>query len=104
MNCQKTVFSRWTSPVLVLFMVLLFGACQKQAQKPNILLILVDDLGYSDISCYGGEIRTPHIDALAEEGINILSISTSISTVTCIIASADAERAELAIERAFELP
>jgi arylsulfatase len=40
-----------------------------QASKPNILLILVDDMGYSDPSFMGGEVRTPHIDALSRRGI-----------------------------------
>lgn len=39
-----------------------------QAQ-PNIVLILLDDVGYSDLGAYGGEIRTPHIDRLAGEGV-----------------------------------
>lgn len=37
--------------------------------KPNVLLILNDDMGYSDIGCYGGEIETPNLDRLAENGI-----------------------------------
>jgi len=37
--------------------------------KPNILLILVDDMGWSDIGCYGGEVETPNLDRLAENGI-----------------------------------
>ncbi len=37
--------------------------------RPNVLLILCDDMGYSDITCYGGEIHTPNLDQLAEEGI-----------------------------------
>ena len=38
-------------------------------QRPNILIILADDLGFSDLGCYGGEIRTPNLDALAAGGL-----------------------------------
>jgi hypothetical protein len=38
-------------------------------RQPNIIVIMADDLGYSDIGCYGGEIPTPNIDYLAENGI-----------------------------------
>lgn len=45
-------------------------ALDKPAQKkPNILLIMADDLGYSDLGCFGSEIRTPHLDALAGNGM-----------------------------------
>ena len=37
--------------------------------RPNIVLIVADDLGFSDLGCYGGEIRTPHLDRLASEGL-----------------------------------
>ncbi len=37
--------------------------------RPNIVLIMADDMGYSDIGCYGGEIPTPNIDRLAGEGL-----------------------------------
>ena len=37
--------------------------------RPNIILIMVDDMGFSDLGCYGGEIKTPNIDALANGGV-----------------------------------
>jgi arylsulfatase len=39
------------------------------AASPNVLIILADDMGWSDLGCYGGEIETPHLDALAEGGL-----------------------------------
>lgn len=39
------------------------------ADRPNLVIILSDDMGYSDIGCYGSEIETPHLDALAEDGL-----------------------------------
>ncbi len=39
------------------------------AAPPNIVLIIADDMGYSDLGCYGGEIETPNLDALAAEGL-----------------------------------
>ncbi|MBX3443816.1 MAG: arylsulfatase [Planctomyces sp.] len=47
----------------------LVGVDAIAAERPNILIILADDLGYSDLGCYGGEIETPHIDGLAAEGL-----------------------------------
>jgi arylsulfatase len=39
------------------------------AAKPNIVVILADDMGYSDIGCFGGEVRTPNLDRLASRGV-----------------------------------
>ena len=44
-------------------------SAKKTDKRPNILLIMADDMGYSDIGCYGGEIPTPNIDALAARGL-----------------------------------
>lgn len=53
------------------FLTLLGGAALAQgARRPNILLILADDLGYGELSCYGSrDIPTPHIDSLAKRGV-----------------------------------
>ena len=37
--------------------------------RPNIILIMVDDMGYSDIGCYGGEVKTPNLDKIAKDGL-----------------------------------
>jgi arylsulfatase A-like enzyme len=44
-------------------------AAPPASTQPNIILIMVDDLGFSDIGCYGSEINTPHLDQLAAEGM-----------------------------------
>lgn len=41
----------------------------KRSGPPNIVIIMADDMGYSDLGCYGGEIETPHIDRLASNGL-----------------------------------
>ena len=52
-------------------------------QKPNIVFIYADDLGYGDLSCYGAtKIKTPHIDALAKKGIRFTNAHTSSATCT----------------------
>ncbi len=50
------------------------------AERPNIVLIMADDLGFADLGCYGSEIRTPHLDALAKGG---LRFSQFYNTAKC---------------------
>ncbi len=60
--------------LLSLVFLSLFAKAEK---KPNVLLILADDLGFSDLSCYGGEIPTPNLDRLATGGAKFSSFYTS---------------------------
>ena len=55
----------------LLLLALCFTASVRAAAEkaPNVLLILADDLGFSDLGCYGGEIPTPNIDKLAKDGL-----------------------------------
>jgi arylsulfatase len=45
------------------------SAAEPERNRPNVLIILADDLGFSDLGCYGGEIRTPNLDRLAADGL-----------------------------------
>ena len=53
---------------LLFFLVICIGSYAQQ-RRPNIILIMADDMGYSDIGCYGGEVQTPNLNQLAKEGI-----------------------------------
>jgi arylsulfatase A-like enzyme len=56
-------------PLSVTLIALLCAANARAADRPNIIVILSDDMGYSDIGCYGGEINTPTLNGLAENGL-----------------------------------
>jgi len=49
----------------------------EEAKRPNFLIIVADDLGYSDIGAFGGEIDTPNLDALAARGLKLTSFHTA---------------------------
>lgn len=51
----------------------------KQSDQPNILLIVADDLGYADLGCFGGDIKTPNIDRLASHGLRFSRFHTGPS-------------------------
>ena len=76
-----------TGFAMILTLVLALGAIQAKADKPlqigqknkrpNFLLIVADDLGYSDLGSYGGEINTPVLDKLAQEGVRFTDFYVS---------------------------
>ena len=68
--------------ILILFLTFFSGiplliAQTSQSPRPNILLIVADDLGYTDLGCYGGEIKTPNIDLLARNGVRFTHFYTA---------------------------
>ncbi|MEM9366682.1 MAG: arylsulfatase, partial [Planctomycetota bacterium] len=71
----RHLLPRTATPILIAVACLLTQtlffteAKADSATRPNIVLIMADDMGYSDVGCYGGEIPTPHIDALADGGL-----------------------------------
>jgi arylsulfatase len=50
-------------------------------ERPNIILILSDDMGYSDLSCYGGSIETPNLDSIANNGLQYMQFYNSARSV-----------------------
>jgi len=76
MKLKKTALSRWKESVL--FLCLIFGfippaqTTAAQQRQPNIIFIYADDLGYSDLGCYGSmAIKTPNLDRMAAEGLRL---------------------------------
>lgn len=63
--------------VTTLLVVAGSDASQAQAHRPNILLIVADDAGYSDLGSFGGEIQTPNLDALAAVGVRFTQFTAS---------------------------
>lgn len=71
------------SRLFFLFLLLPILADAAETQKPNVIVIMADDLGYGDLSCYGAtDFETPNIDQLAAEGVRFTSGYCSASTCT----------------------
>ena len=60
----------------------LAGPSHAADNRPNVLLIMADDLGYSDLGCYGGEIATPNLDRLASQGMRFTQFYNCAVCVT----------------------
>ena len=65
--------------IYVLLLVGSFATTTTNASQPNIVLIVGDDVGYSDLGSYGGEIKTPSLDALASEGVRFSNFHVTAS-------------------------
>ncbi len=73
----RDILVRMIRSRLASIMLLLLPISATATDRPNIVVILMDDLGYSDLGCYGGEIDTPNIDALAAGGVRFESFYNS---------------------------
>ena len=59
--------------------IILFAAPVIAAEKPNILLVMADDMGWTDLGCFGSEIETPYLDSLAKSGVKFTDFYVSVS-------------------------
>ncbi len=66
---SRREFLRFSASSVAVFILSGLSCLDSKKRKPNILLIMADDLGFSDLGCYGGDAQTPHIDSLAENGL-----------------------------------
>lgn len=70
----------------LLILTAMNGSLWAEDPRPNVLLMMADDLGYSDLGCFGGEIDTPNIDSIAEQGLLFSQFRASPMCVTSRIA------------------
>ena len=111
---MRNAFHGWVGRLghcgLLLFVGMAMTACLQQprgnvaadkVKRPNILFILADDLGYSDIGVFGGEIPTPHLDALATSGMlltNFYAGMTCSPTRAMLMSGMDNHQAGMGVQ------
>ena len=71
--------TRWTLSTLATLLLAGLGDKVEAAERPNIVVIFADDLGYGDISCYNPKgVETPHLDALSTEtSVKVLDLTSN---------------------------
>lgn len=84
------------------------AAAAATAPKPNIVVILTDDLGYSDVGCYGGEINTPTLDRLAAGGVRFTQFYNTAkchsSRISLLTGRYARQAGDVAMDRAVTIP
>jgi arylsulfatase len=88
-----------TAMAFVFAVASIYAAQTDPAPRPNIIFILADDLGWSDIGCYGSEIRTPHLDRMAAQGMRFTQIhntSKCFPSRACLLTGVYAQQCGMA--------
>lgn len=104
--CERGGATRtWRAAAATVFGFLAFGAAA--GERPNILLIVADDAGYSDIGTFGGEINTPNLDSLAAVGVRFTQFTASATcspSRSMLLTGADNHLAGLGAMAEFTAP
>jgi len=80
-HCEEVLMQARVASAAMRLLLFLFALCPSLlASQPNFLLVMVDDMGFSDLGCYGSEIETPNLDKLAANG---LRFSQFYNTAKC---------------------
>ena len=67
--------------VVFSFFIFKLGLSLSAQTQPNVVILLADDLGYKDVGCYGGPVKTPAIDQLAKDGVRSLIFIPAVQSV-----------------------
>jgi arylsulfatase len=88
MACMKQIMLSWKALATIFTVVMVTSAYaepptpltgKNEAKRPNIVIILADDMGFADMGSFGSEIKTPHLDSLAKDGVRFTNFYTNAS-------------------------